>query len=228
MPKLTAGHFSPETFRFLKDIAKHNDKAWFEQNRDRYETHYRDAGLAFVVDAGPQVAKLSKEIAWSAKPVGGSLMRIHRDVRFAKDKSPYKTQIGISFHHRAATEDSPAPGFFLHIGPGESAAYAGLWHPPPSAAARVRAAILARPNEWKKATKGLEMDEEGEKLARPPKGVAPDHPLVEDLKRKSFVAGVSFTDRQVASPRFVADFVAACKKLAPRDAFTARAVGAPW
>jgi uncharacterized protein (TIGR02453 family) len=203
-------HFTKETLRFLADLEKHNEKAWFEANRARYEEHVKEPSARFAASVG---AKLGLE---------PHVMRIHRDVRFSKDKSPYKANVGIGFGHgRAVT----APGFFLHAAPKESAVYAGVWHPEPDALSHIREGIVARPAAWKKA-RAVGLDEDEEALKRPPRGVPPDHPFVADLKRKSFTASVKLKDADVTAPDFDARFVAATKKLAPLNGFLAKALGA--
>ena len=217
--------FPADTLSFLRGIKAHNEKAWFEKNRARYDA-IKEAGLGFVEAAGMELRAISPAIVADARPVGGSFMRIHRDVRFAKDKSPYKTHLGAHFRHREAGEGHAAPGYFLHVGPGESGAYAGMWHPEAPALAKVRAAIATRPAEWKKAKGKLAI--EGESLQKVPRGFAADHAMAEDLRRKDFVASVTFTDAQVLAPDFVKTFAKACRTMAPLNAFLADAVGAKW
>ncbi len=222
----TPPSFSPDLFKFLRDLAKNNDRAWFEENRERYERWYRDAGLRFVTTAGPLLAKVSPHVLADPRPVGGSLMRIHRDTRFSKDKSPYKSYMGIGFHHRDASDETGSPGYFLHVAPGECGVYAGVWHPPPAGLARIRNAIVNDPAGWRKARKGLALI--GESLARAPRGFDADHPLVEDLRRKDFAAESPLVDAAVTAPGFPTAFARTCRKLAPFNAFVASAIGLEW
>ena len=96
--------------------------------------------------------KISPHFRADARPSGGSLFRIYRDTRFSKDKSPYKTNVGIHFRHERA-KDAHAPGFYLHIGPDEVFAGGGMWHPDTQAATRIREAIVADPDRWRRATR---------------------------------------------------------------------------
>ncbi len=202
-------YFTKETLRFLADLEKHNEKAWFEANKARYEEHVKEPSARFAATVG---AKLGLE---------PHVMRIYRDVRFSKDKSPYKTNIGIGFGHgRAVT----APGFFLHAAPKESAIYAGVWHPEPPALQRIRDGIVAKPAAWKKA-RAVGLDDDEEALKRPPRGVPPDHPHVEDLKRKSFTASVPLKATDLTAEDFDKRFVAGAKKMAPLNDFLASALG---
>jgi uncharacterized protein (TIGR02453 family) len=220
---------TPRAFRFLKDLAAHNDRDWFQANKERYLADVRDPLLRFIEDFAPRLAKISKNMVADPRPVGGSLFRIHRDTRFAKDKSPYKTAAGMSFRH-ADGRDVHGPVFYLHLEPGSVFAAAGMWHPPGEAVAQVRAAILARPERWQRvlATRGVVLDAPSDALKRPPRGVDPEHPFVEDLKRRSFTSSTPFTEREACAPDFGARFAKACQQKAPLVEFLANAVGLPW
>ncbi|HSS44654.1 MAG TPA: TIGR02453 family protein [Thermoanaerobaculia bacterium] len=221
------GHFSPELFRFLKDLRGHNNRAWFQANRERYESAVRDPFLRFISDFGPRLCKISRHFVADPRPTGGSLFRIYHDTRFSKDKSPYKTNAAADFRHRAGGRDAHAPGFYLSLEPGGCVAAAGLWHPDPPALGKVRGAIVARPKEWERIRRlGLEV--EGDSLVRPPKGYDPAHPFIGDIKHKDFYTTVPFTEKQVCNPRFLFDFTVACKKMSPLTEFLAEALGMRW
>jgi uncharacterized protein (TIGR02453 family) len=203
-----------ETFRFLEELKSHNQREWFNANKPRYEEHVKVALDDFVERAAVEVKKISPKLR-------GGVMRIYRDTRFSKDKSPYKTHMGLHF---SLGKDWEGPGYYLHVEPGNVFLAAGMWHPEPPLAKKIRAAIAARPGDWKKATKGLSLD--GEKLARPPQGFAPDHELIEDLKRKDFCAVVEVGEKLAIASDFPKRFGALCKKTAPLMKFLAKAVGA--
>src|SRR6185436_16377903 len=93
---------TPEVFRFLTELRAHNDREWFNANKERYETKVREPILRFISDVGPRLAKISPTIVADPRPTGGSLFRIYRDTRFSKDKSPYKTHLGAHFFHESA------------------------------------------------------------------------------------------------------------------------------
>jgi len=155
-------------------------------------------------------------------------MRLYRDIRFSKDKSPYRTSVGIRFiHERSSMPDPHFPGFFLHVAPGDSWVYAGMWRPDTSQLDRIRKAIVARPTEWKKIRTAVP-EIEGESLKRPPPGFDPAHPLIDDLKRKGFAAGHELKDSAVQGPGFPGRFVALCQTLNPLNRFLARAVDVPY
>jgi len=217
--------FSPDLFRFLRGLAANNSRDWFQANRERYETALREPCLRFISDLGPRLRGVSRHLVADARPSGGSLFRIYRDTRFSKDKSPYKTHAGMYFPVRGG-KDVHTPGFYLHLEPGGCFTAAGLWHPDTAALGKVRESIVARPGKWKTARRGLPLG--GDRLRRPPRGYDPDHPFIEDLKRKDFVASVRFSDKQVTSPRFLSEFVSACRRMSPLPRFLAEALELPW
>jgi len=135
---MPAQHFTPKLFAFLRELAAHNDRDWFAANKERYERDVRMPALRFINDFAAPLAKFAPHLVANPRPSGGSLFRIHRDTRFSRDKSPYKTHVGIHFFHEAAKAAASVPGFYLHLQPGESFAAAGIWHPDPPALARVR------------------------------------------------------------------------------------------
>jgi uncharacterized protein (TIGR02453 family) len=195
--------FGPETFAFLRALDRNNDREWFDSNKARYEAYVRAPALQFIGAMSPELAKISKHYVADPRPTGGSLMRIHRDVRFSPDKRPYKTNIGVQFRHSAG-KDVPAPSFYLHVSPEECFLGVGLWHPEAPALAAIRRRIVERPSEWAKVRGGTAFKNAwklaGESLARPPRGFDPQHPHLEDLKRKDHIAACDLTAADVADP----------------------------
>ena len=112
----------------MADLAENNRREWFQANKDRYETHVKDALLTFVSDFGERLAGISPHMVADPRPSGGSMFRIYRDVRFSKDKSPYKTNAGVHFRHEVGREVH-GPGLYLHLQPGMIFAAAGIWRP---------------------------------------------------------------------------------------------------
>ena len=119
-----------------------------------------------------------------------SLFRIYRDTRFSKDKSPYKTAAGIHFRHDSA-KDAHTPGFYVHIAPGECFVGLGIWHPDSKTLRKIREHIVDDPAAWKKVSRSKAFagayDLAGDSLKRAPRGFDPEHPLIEDLRRKDFI-----------------------------------------
>ena len=219
--------FTAETFAFLRDLREHNDRAWFAENKHRYETAVRDPALQFISAFGAKLAKISPHLVADPRPVGGSMFRIYRDTRFSRDKSPYKTHIGIHFFHERSKKAPSVPGFYLHLQPGESFAAAGIWHPDPAALEQLRRSIASDSPEWR-ALRKSKLPIEGGSLKRPPRGFPADHRYLEDLKRTDFVTSIRLDDAQLRSPKFTGDFSAACKKMSPMVRFATRALHLPW
>lgn len=221
-------HFGPELFAFLRALRAHNDRTWFAAHKERYEREVRGPALAFVADFAAPLARISAHMTADARPVGGSLFRLQRDTRFAKDKTPYKTHAGIQFRH-AAGRDAHAPCFYLHLEPGRVFGGAGVWHPDAAALAAVRHGIVNDPAGWKKATSGKAVREQcrftGESLKRPPRGFAADHPLAEHLRRKDYLLVTDWTEKDALQPDFLARFASFCRITAPFNAFLADALG---
>jgi uncharacterized protein (TIGR02453 family) len=224
-------HFTPATFDFLRELKKNNNRDWFQKNKARYEAEVRDPALRFITDAGPGLHKISTHIVAEARPVGGSMFRINRDIRFSADKSPYKTNVGIGFGHDRGRE-SAAPGYYLHLEPGESFGGGGIHMPDGPTLTRVRDAIVKDAAGWKKITIQKTFApmvvNMGESLKRAPQGYDPNHPLVEDLKRKSYTWHSRYSEAEVCTADFMDRYLAACRTAAPFDAFLAKALGVPW
>jgi len=219
--------FTKETFAFLRDLATNNNREWFHENRPRYEQWVLAPAIRFIIDFGPRLQRISPHFRADPRPVGGSMFRIHRDTRFSKDKSPYKTHIGIQFRHEKG-KDAHAPGFYLHIEPGNVFAGLGLWHPDAPALRAIRQAIVAHPDRWRAAVedarfvKRLELA--GETLTRPPQGFDPEHPLSDDLRRKDFVAVAKLTQRAATSQDLVQKYAEVCRAGAPLVGFLCSAL----
>ncbi len=222
-----SSYFSPAFFKFLRDLAKNNNREWFARNKPRYEKFLLEPSLQFIKDAGDELKTISPYLVADPRPFGGSLFRIYRDIRFSKDKSPYKTNLAIEFWHRRGGKKVQTAGLYLHLAPRHSFAGAGIWHPDAPTLNKVRKAIVSRPEAWRKVKEsGLKI--EGDSLKRPPPGFDRNNPFVEDLKLKDLTAGVRFSNAQVTGPTFMEDFVQAGKKLDPLNRFLAEALGLPW
>jgi len=214
--------FQPELFQFLRQLKRHNNREWFTKNKQRYQQLAVDPAMQFITGFAPHLAGLSQRFVADARPTRGSLFRIYRDTRFSSDKIPYKTHIGIHFSHENG-KDAHAPVFYLHLEPDGCFVAAGIWHPDTRSLTRIRTAIVAQPEAWKKASRNLELV--GDSLLRPPKGFCADHPLIEDLKRKDFVSSMSLDEEQICSPKLMWEFTTACRKMTPLVEFTTKALG---
>jgi len=215
-------YFGPDLFDFLRQLKRRNNRDWFNKNKERYKHSIQEPALRFIGDFAAPLAKLSPHFVADARPSRGSLFRIYRDTRFSTDKKPYKTHVGIRFSHESG-KDAHAPVFYLHLEPDNCFAAAGVWHPDNRALTKIRTAIVENPDQWKKAVRKLEL--EGECLSRPPKGFPCDHPFIEDLKRKDYVASIVLTEDQICSAKLMRDFAAASKSMSPLVEFTTKALG---
>ncbi|MDT8340355.1 MAG: DUF2461 domain-containing protein [Longimicrobiales bacterium] len=202
--------FTSATFDFLRELAANNERAWFQENRARYQRDVRAPAVAFILAVGEALNDLSPHLRADPRPVGGSLFRIHRDVRFARDKRPYKTSVGVQFRH-ARGRDAHAPGLYLHIEPGACFVGLGVWRPSPPALRAIRDRLVEDPAGWRAAVSGKPFRStfslDGEGLSRAPRGYDPGHPLIEDLKRKDFVAVHHIPDDFVTAPSLPEDFL---------------------
>jgi uncharacterized protein (TIGR02453 family) len=221
-------HFQPALFGFLAELRDHNSREWFEANRDRYRSEVQEPLLRFIADFAEPLAGISPSFLADPRPSGGSMFRIYRDVRFARDKSPYKTHAAAQFRHRHG-RDAHTPCFYLHLEPGNVFAGAGLWHPPAPALKAVREAIVEAPDHWRSVTQNRAFTARhtlgGDTLSRAPRGFDADHPLVEDLKRKDFISYCAFTERQACAPDFLDRYAASCQAAARFVRFVTEAVG---
>ncbi|MFC1896261.1 DUF2461 domain-containing protein [Thermodesulfobacteriota bacterium] len=224
-------YFEPETFIFLRDLAENNNRQWFQQNKKRYEEHIKDPAMRFIVDFAGLLGEISRHFKADPRPVGGSLFRIYRDTRFSKNKSPYKTNVGIQFRHRLG-RNAHAPGYYLHVEPRNVFAALGIWQPDSATLGNIRDAIVENPTKWKRAAKQRHFRERfelaGNSLRRAPKGYDPDHPLIEDLRRKDFVGTIRLTQNAVGRSEFPGDFAETCRAGSPFMKFLCDAVELPF
>jgi uncharacterized protein (TIGR02453 family) len=200
---LVKSPFSPKLFQFLRELKNHNEREWFTENKTRYEQDVLFPAMDFVKQIQPLLAKHSRYLMAEPKRVGGSIMRIYRDTRFAKDKTPYKTNVGIHFRHSIGG-DVHAPGLYIHLEPDACFIAAGIWMPASEPLAAIRQAIMEDQSGWSKVRNGKKFLSrfkfDGESLKTAPRGIDPNHPAIEDLRRKSF-AGVSrMSDKEFLQP----------------------------
>jgi uncharacterized protein (TIGR02453 family) len=219
--------FSKATFRFLTELEANNERPWFHANRERYEHAVVEPALAFIGAMAPLLARISEHFHAVPKRTGGSLMRIYRDTRFAYNKTPYKTNVGIQFRHELG-RDVHAPGFYVHIEPDGCFLGAGIWRPEPEPLRAIREGIVAQPDAWRRATTDRRFTSEfaltGDRLERPPRGFSAASPHVDDLKRKDFTAISRLTQTDVLGRDFPKLAGARFKMAAPLMAFLCAAL----
>jgi uncharacterized protein (TIGR02453 family) len=205
--------FSPEAVRFLRRLRRNNRKDWFERNRAVYETAVRDPMRALVEEMDVRLARIAPELTGDPRR---SVFRIHRDVRFSRDKSPYKTNAACQFYHgdagRGAGQDAEGAGagLYFQLADGECFVAGGIWMPARSALEKIREALAADPEGldeivrtpvFRRRFKALDREA---MLTRLPHGYAPGHPAERWLRYKSFTATRMLTERQATNARLPA------------------------
>lgn len=229
-PGMGTRYFTPRLFSFLRSLADHNDRQWFAAHQEEYEKHLRQPALRFISDVAPALRDVAPNLVADSRKVGGSLLRIQRDLRFSADKSPYRTYLGIHFRHEQWREKH-TPSVYLALRPRGSYMGVGSWRPDARTARAVRQAIVERPEVWDKAAHSPEFTEAftlvGDSLKRPPRDFDPHHPLVEDLRRKDFAAAASLTQGMIISDRLLDHFLDHMRRGSPLLEFLARAGGVP-
>ncbi|HWZ29368.1 MAG TPA: DUF2461 domain-containing protein [Gemmatimonadales bacterium] len=216
--------FSSATLRFFRDLARHNNKPWFEAHRADYERDVKDPMRELIELLDVRLARFAPEITGDPKR---SLFRINRDIRFSKDKSPYKTNAACWFWHRDAdprvgdSAEAGGAGFYFHLGPKRSLVGAGIWMPPRPLLARLREGIAERPQGFEKVVKNAGflrrfggLDDEAV-LKRVPRGFNPEHRAASWLRYQSFTAGRSLSDRDVVGGGLLKTLEANFKGLLP-------------
>ncbi len=196
-------YVTPDLFQFLRDLSEHNDRDWFASNKHRYVDHVKDPLLQFIEEFAPLLSSISPHYRAIPKANGGSLFRIYRDIRFSKNKDPYKTHAGIHFRHELG-KSAHAPGYYLHIQPDKVFVALGVWQPERDALLRIRTAIDENQERWNTLVGEGDFSGNfslaGSALKRAPKGFDPDHPLIEDLKRKDFFGVCQLSEEAVLAP----------------------------
>ena len=186
-----------ETLKFLSDLAAHNDRDWMQANKKRYEA----AKAAFK----ELTADLIKGIGAFDESVLGlepkdCIFRLNRDIRFSKDKSPYKTNFGAAIMEGG--KKSPNPTYFFQLQPGNSFVAGGVYHPEAEYLKKIRQEIDYNPEELKQIAEEKAFQKAfgkitGESLKTAPKGYPKDHPNIELLRMKSFLVMRNLTDEEV-------------------------------
>lgn len=230
---MTFAGFDKPFFAFFRDLAANNERDWFEKNKPRYKEAVVAPCLSFIEAIGPRLKKISPHFVADPRPNGGSMFRIFRDTRFSKDKTPYKTHAGLQFRHDFG-KDAHAPGFYLHLEPKQVFFGGGVWMPDAPALGKIRDAIVAKTPAWKRARTAASVVEtfgdlsEGDPLTRAPKGYDPEHPMIDDLRKKSFFLTTTATISQAGDPKFVDQVAGAYADARPLMKFLTEAVGAPF
>jgi uncharacterized protein (TIGR02453 family) len=203
-------HFGSEALAFLRGLRRNNRKPWFEAHRPDYETHIKRPMADLVEEMDRRLASFAPEMMGEPKR---SVFRMHRDIRFSKDKSPYKTHAACWFFHHGASSkvgreaEGGGAGFYFHLEPGASFVGGGCWMPPRPALQRFRIAIAKDPRAFEKLVSAPALRKrfgslsEEDALKRVPRGYESDHPAARWLRLQSFTVGRKLTDAQVTGAR---------------------------
>jgi uncharacterized protein (TIGR02453 family) len=216
--------FSSSALTFFRGLSKHNNKPWFEAHRADYERDVRDPMRALIEEMDARFQRFAPEITGDPKR---SMFRINRDIRFSRDKSPYKTHAACWFNHRTRSGkvggdgEGGSAGFYFHLAPAGSFVGAGIWMPPSSVLAKIRDAIAENVRAFERIVRqptvvkrygGLD-DEKV--LKRMPRGFAEDHPGASWLKYQSFTIGRRLKQAEAIGPRLPALLEADFKVMLP-------------
>ena len=222
---------SSRLFRFLRELKKNNDREWFAENKSRYEMDVRDPAVELVAAMEKPLGKAAPFLQVVPKRHGGSVMRIYRDTRFSKDKLPYKTNVGISIRHQAFG-DIHAPGIYIHLEPGDCFLGAGVWRPESKVLAAIRSRIDGEPKVWTRARDNKSFRERfewvGESLKTSPRDYDKSHPLINDLKRKDFIAITPISEKELTSDKAVSLLISRIKTAKPIMNFLCDAIELPY
>jgi len=197
------------TFKFLKDLKKNNQRDWFAENKNRYENA--------LAEMKTLQAELKDELSHHDEIAQVKLYRIYRDVRFSKNKDPYK--IHLSGYVERATKWKRG-GYYFHIEPGNSFAGGGFWGPHKDDLLRIRQDIAVNDKPLRKIITSKSFRDtfetlQGNQLKTAPRGFDKAHPAVDLLRYKQFLVTKSFSDKEVLSPKFIKELSLVFKKMRP-------------
>ncbi|WP_316832648.1 DUF2461 domain-containing protein [Pedobacter aquatilis] len=214
-----------DTLVFIKNVAENNNREWFAENKPKYEEAKADV-LELVASIIPELAKIDPLISADLDPKK-CLMRIYRDIRFSKNKDPYKNNFGMWFSSKS--KGGNEPGYYLHIQPGKSFIAGGYWMPEAPHVKLIRQEIDYNIDEFKEIIeekdfkKNFKLGTAGA-LKNAPKGYDPADPNIEYLKLKSFEASMALADEEFFKPTLVNKLISSFKTISPLVAFLRNAI----
>lgn len=211
----------PDTFSFLKELKKNNNKEWFHANKSRY-SDIREGFIQFLESVYPHLCEFDPEL--KGIDPRKSVFRVNRDIRFSKDKSPYKSSLAGVIIAGGRKNFSEYSGYYLHIEPEHSLIAGGAYLPPSPWLKRIRKEIASDSESFREI-----LEEKlfiryfgvlsGEKLKGSPRGYEADHPAIDLLRYKSFTAVNEVSDMEVLSDSFGGHFINVSKTLKPFNDF---------
>ncbi len=219
--------FPAESIAFLKKLKKNNDRDWFKAHKDDYEQFVKLPMQSFIASLQPLFGDFAPQFDVHPKR---SMFRIYRDTRFSSDKTPYKTHMAAHFVLKGKPKGFEGSGYYLHIAPGEVFIGGGIYMPDNDQLKKIRKTLADNSKEFlsivnKPSFKKIFPAINGDKLIRPPKGYAPDHPMIEWLKMKQFFTGLDLKEEICFKKNFPTVIASYCRELTPLVDFLNRAMG---
>ncbi len=224
--------FPTELFEFMRTLTENNNREWFNENKSDYEQFVAEPVIDFINAISIPLESVSKHFTADPRRNGGSMFRIYRDTRFSRDKRPYKENVGCHFRHEAGN-NAHAPGFYLHLQPGNVFVGSGIWKPPGPALDKIRRSIVDSPDKWREAVTDSKLvnrfgEIEGERLKRPPRGYDAQHAHVAYLKLKSFFIMQALDESMATTSKIVDEATEAYRDSTPLVRFLTQAVELPF
>jgi len=222
--------FNADFWQFFAELKDNNNREWFAANKSRYQDKVVAPISAFISAIGPRLQNISRHYTADPRPNKGSMFRIYRDVRFAKDKRPYKEHAAAQFRHHLG-KNAHAPGFYVHLERGNIRYGGGIWAPPADTLGKIRQRIVDKPDKWRAVIKNKDIIKQfggiqGDGLKRPPRDIDADAAHMVDIKRKSFFAIKNAGSSEIASRAdFVDEVIATFEAATPLMYFISDAIG---
>ncbi len=219
--------FPKKGIAFLQKLKRNNNRVWFEKHKADYETYVKLPMQSLIASLQPHFDKFAPEFDANPKR---SLFRIYRDIRFSKDKTPYKTHVAAHFVIRGKPKGIEGSGYYLHIEPGEVFLGGGIYMPDNDQLKKIRHAIATNANDFLSIVENRSFKKrfgklEGNRLQRVPQGFEPDHPMAEWLKLKQFFVGVTLPEQKCFSESFLETVADVFEEAVPLVRFLNHAMG---
>jgi len=197
--------FPKECLDFLKKLKRNNNRQWFQQRKQDYLDYVKFPMQCLIASLSQRMIDDAPEIVFDPKR---SIFRIYRDVRFSKNKAPYKTSVAAVFELRGKKSPAETPGLYLHIEPGDVFIGGGIYMPTGEQLKAIRKAIVDRPKEYLAIVSNKKFKKEfggiqGEKLQKAPLGFPKDHPMIDHLRHKQFYVGKEYAETVCLRARFL-------------------------
>jgi uncharacterized protein (TIGR02453 family) len=215
-PPSAAPYFTPDALKFLRNLARHNDREWFTPRKPQFEALLRQPMLATVRRITDAMLDFAPN---HVRPAEKSVFRIYRDTRFSHDKRPYKTHVAAWWSHQGLEKTSGA-GYYFHVSPKEVIVAAGAYMPEKEQLAAIRHWLLDHHAEFRKlmarpAIKKAFTEFEGNPLTRPPKGFPAEHPALDLVRCRQWGLSATLPSEAALDPKFATTVIRYFKLAAP-------------